>query len=297
MSDNQTGIACLACGAPTTNGLALCDLDQMRASTALELLPIYFASLARWSPGKAGARPKPGSREPRPLSSGTGNDRVGMALDEACADIVGWARSLADDRTGGVLPASHGEASSVRVACYFLAEHLTSVATLEWAGAFVDALALHEERLRSLTEAVAPGWYAGECGQCHSHTFVVPGLTWVTCRVCGLTTYARDHLENVRAEAGGWVARPKALAEVIVAMVDSEMSVPKLTTRIRVWAHREALTPHQKHVRRGYRYDLDTERFVVCDEEFGPARYRLADVLRLVETRDATKVEDEQAAS
>jgi hypothetical protein len=72
-------------------------------------------------------------------------------------------------------------------------------------------------------------------------TYVVPGLTWVTCRACGSTTYARDHLETILTEASDWIARPKALAEAIVALVDTEQSVPRLHERIKKWGHRERI--------------------------------------------------------
>ena len=128
---------CLSCTADTTNGLALCELCQMKASKCLEFLPVYFHNLARWRPGRAGSRPVPGSREP----SGVGyavDDRVSRALDEVGADLTGWAQALADDRLDGVIPASNDETSSVRVACWFLASNLTSVATLDWCGEMVD---------------------------------------------------------------------------------------------------------------------------------------------------------------
>src|SRR3546814_353583 len=161
--------------------------------------PFPYTPLFR---SRAGSRPVPGSREP---SSGAtaATDRVSVALDEVGNDLTTWARALADDRMADDLPASNDETAAVRVACWFLGANLTSVATLEWAGLMVVALADHEERLRGLTEQVAPGWYAGTCALdgCDHPTYVVPGLTWVTCRGCGSTTYARDHLDRVLIEA------------------------------------------------------------------------------------------------
>lgn len=261
-------MTCQHCQATTTNGLALCELCTMFASRCLELLPVYFVNLARWRPGRAGSRPVPGSREP---SSGAtaATDRVSVALDEVGNDLTTWARMLADDRMEGDLPASNDETASVRVACWFLGSHLTSVATLEWAGLMVVALADHEERLRNLTEQVAPGWYAGSCSLCQAATYVVPGLTWVTCRSCGSTTYARDHLDVVLSEARGWVAGPKEVAGVIVALIDDETSVPKLHDRIRKWQSLGWLTPVRK---------IDADGDAV-----GPKKYRLGDVLDLVQ--------------
>jgi len=268
------GVTCLHCAAETTNGLALCDLCQIRAATALEFVPVYFRNLTRWRPGRAGVKQVPGSRVlwdgPRPERSG---DRVGRALGEASSDLTGWVRALADDRSVE-LPDTDDEPAAVAAACRLLAQHLASIGTLAWAGAFVRQLGVHEELLRRLTEDVAPGWYAGSCRSevdgrsCGADTYVVPGLTWVTCRGCGLTTYARDHLATILEEARGWVARPKDLAEVLVALHDDESSVPRLYDRIRKWSVRGRI----EAVRR-----LDDDGDAV-----GPKRYRLGEVLDLL---------------
>lgn len=268
---------CLHCTAETSNGLALCELCTMFASRCLELLPVYFVNLARWRPGRAGSRPVPGSREP---SSGAtaATDRVSVALDEVGNDLTTWARALADDRMCDDLPASNDETAAVRVACWFLGANLTSVATLEWAGLLVVGLADAEERLRELTEQVAPGWYAGQCGLCSAATYVVPGLTWVTCRGCGSTTYARDHLDVVLTEARGWVAAPMRLAEAIVALTDSETSVVRLYERIKKWGQRDR---------------IETVRGVDRDgDPTGPKRHRLGEVLDLLSSEGATRSGD-----
>lgn len=267
---------CLHCGAGTSNGLVLCDLSQTLAARALDMLPVYFRNLARWRPGRAGSRPVPGSRV---LWDGTArdagsSDRISRALDEAGAAIATWSECVRDDRGAQLPDVADDEAQNIARLCRYLATHLTSIGTLEWAGEFVRQIAEHEERLRCLTEDVAPGWYAGGCKRCDSGTYVVPGLTWVTCRGCGSTTYARDHLETILDEARDWVARPKALAEAIVALVDTEQSVPQLYDRIRQWSAREQITAYRK---------VDDD-----GDEVGPKRYTLGEVLDrlLTETRD-----------
>jgi hypothetical protein len=174
------------------------------------------------------------------------------------------------------MPASHDEAASVRVACWLLTTNLTTIGTLEWAGEMVASISDHEEKLRKLTEQVAPGWYAGACRVCEAGTFVVPGLTWVTCQTCGSTTYTRDHLEIVLDEARGWVARPMRIAEAIVALVDTEQSVPRLHKRISKWGERA-----QIQALRGLDRDGD---------ESGPKRFRLGDVLDRIMAEGATVV-------
>jgi len=297
-------ITCLHCGAETSNGLALCALCQQKARTVFEFLPIYFRNLARWRPGRAGSRPVPGSRvlyDGHVSDGGTG-DRISDTLDETANMLTTRARELVNDRpylgrlldrlTAARAAETITEAQAVAWLCVGFDRYLTSLSTLDWAGDFVRDLATHEERLRALTETHVPGWYAGGCRQlvgfdeegaavrCGSGTYVVPGLTWVTCGACGATTYARDHLDTVLDEARGWVARPKALAEAVVALVDTEASVPRLYDRIRWWASQGEIAPIRRTTR-GYAYDEETKRMVVIDEETGHARYRMGDVLDL----------------
>lgn len=268
-------IRCLSpdCGAETSNGLALCDLCQSKVRLALGVLPTYFKNLSRWRPGRAGSRPVPASREPSRPSAGKG-DRVEQALDAASNELGTWARALVEDRPylatvlDGMTADMPDEVQVVTRLSAFFEEHLTSITTLDWCGEFVRTLSQHEVTLRLLTERVAPGWYAGGCRSCGSETYVVPGITWVTCGGCGATTYARDHLEVVLDEARDWVARPKALAEAVVALVDSEVSVPRMHDRIRQWSQREQVTAFRT---------LDGE-----GDEVGPKRYRLGDVLDLM---------------
>lgn len=282
-------MTCLHCGATTTNGLALCELCRRFASASLDVLPIYFRNLAR--------QQRPGRPNGSLGTSGewiirrgeTEGSAVIAALGRAVNDLTTWARALTDDR-GVDLPDADTETATVAAVCRMLTEHLTSIATLEWAGQFVRDLARHERVLRALSESVVPGWYAGACkrrvrmkteddeGLCGVDTYVIPGLTWVTCNACGSTTYARDHLDTVLAEASDWTARPKALAVAIVALVDTEPSIQRLYTRIRQWAHQgdiEAI----RHTTRDHVWSDEVQDLVVADVEVGHARYRFGDVL------------------
>lgn len=268
--------SCLSCTAEVTNGLALCEGCRIRCAVYLEFLPVYFANLARWQPGRAGSRPVPGSRIPKGVIPATG-DSVSVALDEAGAELDTWARCLSDDR-GVVIPAAEGEASVVRVLCWVFAENLTSIATLEWAGEFVRGLERHEARLQALTHKVAPGWYAGACARCDTSTYVVPGLTWVTCGGCGARTYSRDHLDIVLDEAREWVERPMRLAEAIVCLVDTEQSIPRLHKRISKWGER------------GAKGGIESYRSIDADgDEVGPKKFRLGDVMDRLRANGETR--------
>lgn len=265
---------CLHCNAETSNGLVLCDLHQMKAAKALDLLPIYFRNLARWRPGRAGSRPVPGSRVLYDGEEHTGDDRIARALEQSANDINRLVERLTEDR-GITVPTDDTEQEQVATHCRILAEHLTTISATTWAGVLVNKLDYHEQALRRLTEDAAPGWYAGGCKRCDGGTYVVPGLTWVTCRGCGTTTYARDHLDTILDEASDWIARPKALAEAIVALVDTEQSVPRLRDRIRQWSTRDKM-----HAYRTVDEDGD---------ETGAKRYRLGDVLTLLRTEGQTR--------
>lgn len=297
---------CLACTAETSNGLALCQLCCRKVETDLLYLPLYFRNLARWRPGRAGSRPVPSSRvlyDGGERGPGTG-DRISDTLDETANALTTWARMLADDRphlarlldrlAAARAAETIDEAQMVAWLCKGFDRFLTSLATLEWCGEFVKELAEHEARLRDLTETAVPGWYAGACRHCEAATYVVPGLTWVTCRACGSTTYARDHLETILTEAREWVAPPKRLAEAIVALVDTELSVPRLYERIKKWTQRKPeRVPAVRRQTRGYAWDVDAERFTVVAEETGRPRFRLGDVLDLMYAEGATRQTDD----
>lgn len=311
---------CQHCGAPTTNGLALCDLCQYAGTKHFEVLPIYFRNLSRWRPGRAGSRPVPGSRvlyDGEVRSPDATGDRISDRLNEAHSSLTTWARALIDDRGEfterpltsvqaalmGELPDEIADDKALVFTwlCAGLEHHLVTIATLEWAGEMIRDLHHHEARLGGLISLV-PGWYAGCCQRkitpdqvCGSPLYVMPGLTWVTCPSCGSTTAARDHLEVILTEARTWLARPKHLAEALVALVDSEQSVSRLYTRIRQWAHQgdiEAI----RHMTRDHVWSDEQQALVVADVETGHARYRFGDVLARVTGKDAPSVAASQAS-
>lgn len=279
---------CQHCGAETSNGLALCELCQRFTTSALEHLPIYFNNLSRWRPGRAGSRPVPGSRvlyDGHDRGHGTG-DRISDRLDEVGTALMERADKLADarpylrrllDRLADAEEADRVDDAEIAAwLCKGFARHLPAIATLDWAGEFVREIAHHESTLRRFTEEYVPGWYAGACRHCEAGTFAVPGLTWITCGGCGATTYARDHLEAVLAEASDWIAPPKRLAEAVVALVDTEMSVERLHKRIAKWGERDQLTIHRR---------LDAD-----GDETGPKRHRFGDVLDNLHSEGATRL-------
>ncbi len=276
-------MTCLHCGATTSNGLALCELCLRKGHTMLEYLPIYFRSLARWNrPNRPNG--SLGGQGSWVLRQGDTDDanRIGHALDDSGNMLATWAKTLEEDRAIPT-PDADSEVAQVETLCAWFALLLVTISTLEWAGQFLTDLDRHEKKLRALTEEVAPGWYAGACRRCDAPTYVIPGLTWVTCRGCGSTTYARDHLDVVLTEARGWIARPMRLAEAIVALVDTEQSVPRLHKRISKWGERGSITAVD---RLGYQRELD-----YASEKYAPKRYQLGDVIDFLFTEGATRLD------
>lgn len=293
----MTGLACLRCSATTTNGLALCELCRRKVVTDLEFLPIYFANLARWRPGRTAGKPVYDSRVLWDgVPQGTG-DRVRDALDAVSNSLTTWGRSLADSRPIVRRPVElsdaliMGEADNAdldEVQIMWLLTHafdkgLTTISTLDWAGEFAIEISWHEESLRALTENVVPGWYAGACNLCGYATHVVPGLTWVTCMHCAATTYVRDRLPIILEEARPWVARPRKIAEALVALVDSETDSNRLYNRIRQWVVRGMIEPVDMwgyDPRLGYARDY---------QPMSGHHYRLGDVLDCIDAIKAAE--------
>lgn len=293
----MTGLTCLRCGAASSNGLALCELCRRKVVTDLEFLPTYFANLARWRPGRTAGKSVYGSRALWDgVPKGTG-DRVRDALDAASNALTTWARSLVDSRPlvrrplelsdAVIMGEADGvdldEAQTVCLIAQGFDKNLTTISTLDWAGEFAIEMSWHEESLRALTESVVPGWYAGACNLCGYATHVVPGLTWVTCTHCGATTYVRDRLPIILDEARPWVARPRKIAEALVALLDHETDSRRLYNRIRQWAVRGVIEPVDMW---GYDPRLGYAR------DYQPTNgyhYRLGDVLDCIDASRAAE--------
>lgn len=274
---------CLHCGATTSNGLGLCELATYAASEALGQrgIVVHFTNLSRQ---RKPARPNGslGGRGTWLIKRGeVSGSKIDHALALASNDLETWAKALADDRPQYEMPEqADTEAATVAILCASLAEHLTTIACLEWAGQFVRDVVRHYAALRELTRTVIPGWYAGSCRLCTDGEMrVVPGDKLASCRNCGATTFARDHIDAVLDEARGWTAPPKRLAEAIVALVDTETSVERLRKRITNWGNREQL----EVVRRR---DSD-------GDPTGPRCYRFGETFDRLMAEGATRGEDE----
>lgn len=290
-------IKCFGCGAETNNGLALCALCQEFGRSCLEFIPVHFGNLARWRPGRAGSRPVPGSRIPQgALGGGMQTDRVANCLDEVGNDLTTRVRQLTDDR-GVEVPYAADEINTIRVCCWLLDDNLTSISTLDWCGDLIADLRRIELALRKLSEQVVPGWYAGACRTCSTSTYVIPGLTWVTCGGCGAYTHAETHLAIVLEEARAWVSTPRKIAGALVAMLHEETDVERLWERIRRWGRPESTIRDKRtgEVKRvipaGPLNALAVRRLDGDGDEVGVRHFRLGDVLDQLqrETRNLSR--------
>lgn len=277
-------MTCLHCHAVTSNGLALCGACQASAGYSLEFIPVYFRNLARWiRPARSNGSYGASGQWLLQRGESDGN-RVTSALSSADNMLSTWARILGEQRPVGVVPPlDMSEEEVIAWLCKVFDANLTTIATTEWCGEFVRDLAQHEAQLRRLTQSAVPGWYAGECRQCKTPTYVVPGMSLVSCSGCGTWTYARDHLELILAEARGWVATPVQLAQALVALVDTEMSVLRLRKRIQKWGERGQV-----------------EALRALDEDgdpVGPKRYRLGEVLDRLVVEGETRLDDGESTT
>lgn len=281
-------MTCDYCGASIDNGMALCETCRAALMVRLEWVPVHFANLSRlYTPGRPngsfggggggyGGLYDEDGNEIRFVREGGGLAQVQNALSLAHADLTTWARALGDDRPQ-LIPAIDslgglGESEFVTAFCWLLTTNAMTLMTLPWCGELLGGLTRMERRLGRLTDQWVPGWYAGRCRRCDTACYVEPGVTWVTCPGCGITTPASDHLDIVLNEARDWTARPKGtaknpgLAEAIVALT-GESSVERVGNLIRQWSKRGQLIACV---------------YVDRDGDPNQKRYRLGDVLDLL---------------
>lgn len=293
-------IHCTHCGAETTNGLLLCEACRIAVLTYLEFLPVYFRNLSRQRrPGRPNG--SLGSASQWLLRQGeVDGAHVGQALSRALTTLIEWTVKLNIET-----PTRDTEADTFAALCELLEQNLTRIATTDHAGHVVRDIIRHERALRTLTETVVPGWYAGACQQpagrdmdgnhhiCGANTYVVPGLTWLTCPRCGATTHASAHVDVILDEARDWIATPMRLAEAVVVLIDAEPSIERLHKRISKWGE----TRKRTVVRAGEEITIvtppkiqSTRRLDDDGDPVGPKRYRLGDVLDRLKVEGPTRL-------
>ncbi|WP_193665365.1 hypothetical protein [Nocardioides kribbensis] len=242
---------CLFCNGEVTNGLALCPTCQQTATVALVNVAAFHADVLRIKPGeRVKVRGAYQSTPPPALESSA--DRISEAADWVSSIVFGWVRNLEDDRPGiDPAPLDTGKR------CAWLERHLSSIATLEWAGEMLTEMLDCERRLQRILDRSDTGWYAGVCGNelgrqvmddgevdavyCPRGLYGSQGTKWVRCPECGRTWDAGQRRDVMIAEAREEVAPVRVIARIAVGLIDGEMSEERLTKRIERWIDREKL--------------------------------------------------------
>lgn len=265
---------CLHCTADVTNGLALCDRCQNTLRAALVNVAAYYGDVDNIQPGQR-VKVRSAYQSTPPPEVKPGADKISESLSHAAVIVIGWARNFADDRP----QAAAMPTTLVRV-CGWLESHVSSIATLEWAGECLRELMDVERQLRRILDKADTGQFAGPCGNevgreevdgetvpltCQRGLYSTASSNWVRCPECGRTWNSKERREVMRRESEDRVAPVRVLARIAVGLTD-EVSEERLIRRIEQWVRRDQLQSA------GHRY-LDGRLRQV---------YRIGDVLRLV---------------
>lgn len=258
---------CLSCTAETTNGLALCETCRQTLMVACVNTAAYFADVDRIQPGQR-VKVRSAYRSTPPPGTDPSRDPIADTLDRVSTIVFGWCRVLLDDR-----PEAKTMPATTELRCGWLEAHITSIATLEWAGECVREMVECERMLRRILDRSDTGKYAGVCGNeigrqtfdeavvpvtCPRHLYATEG-GWVTCPECGRTWDSKERQEEMLKTAREQLAPVRVIARIVVELT-GEPSVEKLTRRIEQWVHREQLHDYGVRVldgkpRRVYRID------------------------------------------
>lgn len=275
-------MTCQSCTAETTNGLALCDRCQQTLRVALTNVAAYYADVDRIQPGQR-VKVRSAYKSTPPPETKAAIDRVSEALNDAAFVVIGWAQNLADDRPAGTIP------SSFATICGWLESHVSSIATLEWAGVCMTEIRDTERALKRILDKADTGQFAGVCDNevgreeidgesvpllCQRGLYSTQSSQWVTCPECGRVWDATARRAIMKTQAEDRVAPVRVLAKIVVGMTD-EVSEEKLIRRIENWVARPADEPKLKSA--GTRY-LDGRLRTV---------YRVGDVLALIGEKGA----------
>lgn len=259
-------MTCLSCTAEVTNGLALCDKCQQTLRVALVNTAAYYADAERIQPGQR-VKVRGAYQSTPPPAVAVRVDPISATTARVDALVIGWVRTLEDDRPGIDRPPR-----TVPLACGWLEHHVPTIATLEWAGEILREMRDCERWLQRLIDQSDTGWYAGACGnelgreevdgdvvaiECPRQLYGTEASAWVTCPECGRVWDADARREKMMADARDRTVPVRVLAQVVVGLTD-EPSVEKLIRRIEKWVEKGTLIKagskvYGKRVRAVYR--------------------------------------------
>lgn len=241
---------CLSCGAETTNGLALCERCRDTLTQALVNTSAYYADVDQIQPGQR-VKVRSAYQSTTPPAFTPVRDPISDALDHVATIVFGWCRNLEDDRPVQPMP------STTERRLGWLEGHITSIATLEWAGELLREMLDCERMLRRILDRADTGWYAGICGNevgretteggdvlpvnCERHLYGGSGKAWVRCPECGRTWDSGERRSKMIADARNEHAPVSVIAHATVGLMDGEHSVKRLANRIDQWVSRKKL--------------------------------------------------------
>jgi len=158
-----TGLKCLHCSAPSTNGTVLCKKCLTTVEHALANVGAYHADLLGLGAEVVRIRSRGGVSDPTGTAASRADarppaDAPDFAAAETKSMLVTWTRVLIDDRPQLAYPHD-----TVKSLTGFLARHLRTIATLEWADELARDSLTYEQRLRRIIERSKGRWYAGVC--------------------------------------------------------------------------------------------------------------------------------------
>ena len=151
-------MSCTNCQAATSDHLALCTACQTTATVALVNVSAYHADVARIQPGER-VKVRGAYQSAPPPETKDAYDRISAVLDAVENSVGTWCRALEEDRPeAGAFP------NGLTARTGWLDKHLSSIATLEWAGEMVRDMLACERKLLTILDKSDTGWFAGECG-------------------------------------------------------------------------------------------------------------------------------------
>lgn len=268
----MSATTCQHCHADT-EGLALCTRCQHTVVRALTNIASYHDDLFAIAPPPAGLR----RRHERADPTGSAVARVGVSdpvedlASRAKATLVAWMRALIDDRHGVTWPSDTVPALAQR-----LGQHIRSIATLGWAGAFAAEVLRLELDLRRFIEANRQRWYAGVCGHepdpekpeefCTRVLYASADHDEVRCPICRTIWPVAKRREILLNAARDIETNVATIARSLSVLLDEQPSQARLERRIQNWVDRGKIE------RRGH---VDTDGRV-------RKTYRLGDVLDML---------------
>lgn len=311
---SRADVLCAECERPVPDSLTLCRTcgdavvtDLLAVPGLLVEMTVMRARLTRFAGGRNGGR---SAETPLPVNaSRRGTAMLGDgALTRLDTAVIGWTRVIAEDLAvspcigGPVLIAAvqdsrggdrrHDPAAiplamptPLEQAAIWLARHPHQIRAHEAACEMKREIAAALDELRRLVDKPAELRYLGPCpsrvadeARCGHGLRAQRGASWVRCGRCRVQHEIAAIEQRAREAAEDLLC---TLAEVL--RLTAEMGAPVAKTTLYRWARERRIAP--RGWSHGDEYGVRITDYWIHRDD--PAVYRLGDVLRLAEGRDA----------